>query len=485
MLNTTILTETLDYAHMLSQIPNAPFLHGPLLQQIITILSNLGITPRTESSDFSRGIYALDDYCLYVRFQRGKPTYPLLLDSHLDHPAFVLDGRGRGAAFGSIGFERISHLLKKSPLDLRIFAPSGEFITIGKVTNLEVFTAQIETSIPIPPNSHGVWNVPDFQRDDEYVWMYSADNMIVTDLMLALITQVARAPQHFPDLDVTFVFTFLEEVFEVSASALSMTGHTPFGALDERSIIIVLESMEAVPLMPILQGITIQSLRDQRLDDDSQAVLRRIGQTRSAQSAHPLYQTLGLALPDSEAGVVIKVNDMDCVYGYGFPDRPNLAELCLLTTAEELGLSYQHTLCGGACNGTAYSLFPTTSHIATLSVPNPFKHNIHFDGSIVAERVKLSDVESAAHILLRVLQSGKGIIQNHPKALSERLKRTDLVPRSAVARRLRAERGSIAWSVQPRLRKRRFFGENTIERLQFRLHRAASRVQETMWGLMG
>ena len=344
---------------------------------------------------------------------------------------------------------------------------------------------RVETSIPVPANSHGLWNVTDFEVKDDKVFMQSADATVVVLVMLALIEQIALFPENFPNLDVTFAFTFLEEVFEISASALAMKRRTPFSRVDDRWLIIVLECMESAPLasqnqLVSSQNLVGQNLRSLRLTDDDRAYSPGSREPLSSfETVHGLYKSLDLSLPNHDAGIVIRVNDTDCVYGYEFPDQPNFAESLLLSTVEELGIAYQHTLYGGACNGTAYSLFPTSSHIATLNVPNPYKHNIYSDGSIVAEQVKVADIESAARILARILESAnQGVPQTHPRAISQYLKGTSLAPIASIATKLRAERGSSAWSAQWRLRNKRYFGENLTESLAFGLRGGMARIRE-------
>jgi hypothetical protein len=490
-----LLSRTLHFARLLAGVPHAPYLHGPSLRLILDLLAEMGISRRSAAGDFRQGGYALDDFCLYVRFRRGKAVRPLLIDSHLDHPAFVLDGKGQGVALGSLGLERVQRLLEQGPLDIRIFGPPGQFITLGRITQLDLAAKpiiQVEAPAAVPANSHGVWNVADFEVAGDTLLMHSADNMIVTAVMLALIEQIATAPEDFPHLDVTFVFTFLEEIFEASATALAMKRRTPFGQIDDRWVIIVLESMETIPLAYQNQqdsaaSLIAQDLRQLRQTDERWVVsLRSHEPALLEQNMHPLYKTFGLSLPNPAAGAAIKINDIDCVYGYEYPDQPNYAESLLLATADALGVAYQHTLYGGACNGTAFSLFPTSSHIATLSVPNPLKHNMDFDGRVVAEQVKLADIESVARIVRRVIESADQEVPHaHPAALSQQLKRTSLTPHPAIARRLRAERGTVAWSARWRLRKRRYFGGNLPEHLAFRLWGGASRIREPMFRLMG
>lgn len=488
----TILPRTLHYAEILGKIPNAPYLYGPMLERILAMLHEMGISEQGKSRDFTRGVYAIDDYCLYVKFKRGRASRPVLVDSHLDHPSFVLDGAGHGVAFGSVGLERIRNLLQAGPIDLRVFAPSGEPLGIGQMTDLNVGgkpIITINTPKPVPANSHALWNVTDFEVSGENLYMHSADNLIVTAVMMALIEQVAKAADEYRDIDVTFVFTFLEEIFELSATAVAMRGRTPFDTLDQSWLIMVLESMEAIPLAPERQLVsavaeTEDSLKAMRAAHDNYAVAMRsgMGETRR----HAIYEKLTLPEPDAYAGAVIKINDMDCVYGYEFPDSDNLAENLLLNIADELKLTVGHTVYGGACNGTAFSLFPTSSHIATLSVPNPHKHNLDFGGTIVPEQVKIAHIDAVGQMMIEVLRRGEqGAIADHGAALSKRLKKTSLMPTAQAAKKLRAERGTIAWAAKWRLHNKRYFNETVTDKVAFNLRGLMSRLREPVARIIG
>jgi hypothetical protein len=480
----------LHYAQALSRIPNAPFLHRPSLDAILGMLAQLGVTPAARRAELQRGVYAIDDYCLYVRFARGRPARPILIDSHLDHPAFVLDGAGRGVALGSLGLDRLQKMLQSGPVGIRVFDPAGAPLGIHPITGFRHAgkpIIELAATRPIPANSHGLWDVPDFAVEGEMLHMHAADNIIASAVMLAALESVALNPADYPDIDVTFVFTFLEEIFEVSATALAMRRRTPFATIDSNHLILVLESMEAIPLAYRQQRkhrdhFAEKDLRRMRNADESWVLaLRSAEPPPMAAEIAALYADLALLLPHPDRGVAIKINDMDCVYGYEYPDQPNLAETLMLRAAEELGLTCQHTLFGGACNGTAFSLFPTSSHIVTISAPNPFKHNIGPQGEVVPEQIALRDVDAMAALVRYALQAPASAIEHeHPRAVARRLKRSPLAPAPAIARRLRAERGSIAWSARWRLKHGRYFGATPAERAAFSMRGAASRVRQRL-----
>ncbi|MEI6180564.1 MAG: hypothetical protein WCP31_07405 [Chloroflexales bacterium] len=488
-----MLERILAYAQTLGAIPQAPYLHRASLRQVLQFLAELNIRPQGLGNP-AEGTYASDAYALYVNFRRGQPRVPVLFDSHLDHPALVLDGRGGGVALGSLGLDRIKRLTEVAPIPLRIFHPEGHFLTKGKLVALHLAGkpyVQVETPSPIPANCHALWDVTDFTVEGDHLLMHSADNTIVTAVMLALLEQVARNPTTYRDLDVTFVFTFLEEIFEVSATAIAQRRRTPFGPIDERSLIVVLESMETIPLAYQEQRETAteliaRDLRAMRQTDERWVLALRDGAALDRDAVHPLYRTFDLPLPQPDGGVMLKVNDIDCVYGYEFPATPNLAESLLLRLSDELQIVPQHTLAGGACNGTAYSLFPTTSHIVTLSVPNPCKHNMDLAGQIVPERVRLDNIAAAGRLGEGVLHaSATGIAGAHPHALAQRLKATALRPNAASARRLQIERGTIAWGAYLRLQHMRYFGASLPEQFAFGLRGSSARLRERVQHLVG
>lgn len=477
-----IASRVLYFAREFSGIPNSPFLYGPVLTKIMALLDEWSIPEISRTSSRSHGVFWMDEFALYVHFRRGRACRPLLIDSHLDHPGFVFNSQGNGFGFGSLGFKRIAGLLKKhGHIDLRIYNPKGEFTGLAPLTGMNGFNARLEPERRIENNSHGMWDVPDFELQNDKLLMYSADNMIVTDVMLALIEQIALSPAQFPDLDVTFVFTFLEEVFEASAAGIAMRGRMPIGRLDSNWSVIVLESMEPVALTGKERKFDGSSLKGLRLEEDADAVdFRQPGGRVSS-----IYKTLDLPLPGPDLGVAIKVNDMDCVYGYQFPGQPNLSEELLLAAARRVSPVFQHTVFGGACNGTAFSLYGLTGNIATLSVPNPLKHNIGKNGEIVPEEVRLSDVAAAGNIMLDVLMRSGEPVSGGGAGLARRLKETDLTPDPKTARRLKAERSAIAWGARARLKGQRYFHDNFVEFVLDRSRAAFSRIREAVEARLG
>lgn len=483
-----------DHARELAVIPHAPYLYRPTVHHLVALLNDLGMQPRSApSADPEFGVYAIDDYALYVHIRRGRAARPLIVDTHLDHPAFVLDGTGSGVALGSLGLSRLQDLTARAPVPIRVFAPSGELIGTRQIIRLDRAQRPIITlapDAPVPADSHGLWDVTDFSLDETWLQMHSADNIIATGVQLASLEAVTNDPTRYADIDIIYIFTFLEEIFEVSASMIACRKRTPFGEITPNHLIVVLEAMEVIPLAYRRSSSTndhfsVADLRQMRIDDETW-VLGLREESDLLQSLRESYDALQLHLPHPDNGLMLKVNDLDCAYGYLFGTENNDAESLALEAVHRLRLVHQHTLFGGACNGTAFSHFPTSSHIITLAIPNPAKHNIGADGAVIPERVRVRDVVAMAHTLDHMIGAASHmVIPPAAPTLTGRLRRDILPLTPGIARQLRAERGSIAWSARWRLRHGRFFGADSFQQLSFLARGGVARGVEQLWRRFG
>lgn len=476
----------LFYAKTFDAIPNAPFLYQATLDKILARLQTLGVKESAEDTPPTDGVYAQDDYCLYVHFKRGETNQPLIIDTHIDHPGFVLNDQGYGIAFGSIGSERLKQLIKTSPPEIDIFDKDGKFHCTKKITSFNYDgkpIIKLEDNVNVPNNSHGVWHLPEFREDADHIYMKNADNMIATTVAMALIEDIANSPDLYPNVDVTFIFTFLEEVFEVSASYVALNKRTPFGEITPQSNVIVLESMQSVPMHAddeILQNkLVSEDLKALRLEDDQVFYTPELREKILAEGAvNKIYKAFDLKLPNHEDGLLVKVNDTDAVYGTYYPDQENEIEDFILNILETENIPFQHTVSGGACNGTAYSLFPTTSSIITLNIPNKYKHNIGPDGSIVPEQIKKSDIDDVFFTISKLLQSKSP--EKSSNGLSKKLKHSNLAYEPAILEKLQIERSNVTWGAKKRIAKGKYFPETLVEKVDFRFRGVAARIREKL-----
>jgi len=486
-MNRQNLTTILKYAKRLAPIPNVPYLYQPVFQEIVTILEELGIDHKSNATNFHHGVWDSDEYALYIYFQRGKATSPLIIDSHLDHPGFVGTGKDSALALGSVGFKRINQLLQTDKLDINVYNEQGHKISNGildsPITNSRRPLYTVKSDCEIKPNYHIQWALPEFGISDSNIFMYSADNMIVTDIALAIIEDIVANPIKYKDLNVMFIFTFLEEVFEISASGIASRRKTPFMKLDDSSTIIVLECMQLVPLLK--KDTDFQLKRDlsrfRVLDDNFSYEKSSRKEYESSEHVHSLYNLFGVQLPNYYDGPLIKINDVDCVYGLHFPSASNRAEDMLVQTALDLKIKFQHTISGGACNGTAFSLFPITSNIASVVVPNPWKHNMDEQGRLVSEKVNIADISSVYSLITEVITRYVDLehVSPHEQSMSKQLKTTISIP-ADILKKMKSEREWLAWRAKPQLSSGIFFPEKVIDSFRITSRSVTSKFRELL-----
>lgn len=405
------LESALLTAEKLSQIPNAPFLYRPSLNFI-----------KQHESLRSKGIKTAEDtFAFYVNISRGNPARKIIVTSHLDHPLIILDGKGNGIPFGSIS----PNLLNKSPV--KIYSRDGDFIGEGVIRNPQKRGNKTFVNVDGPPhpvNSQAIWDIePYLRRQTEIVEMMSADDILTTSVALEAIQHIAKNPA--PNVDITFTFTKVEEIRQLSATGIATFRKFPFGEISERDVIIPLEA------------------------DHIETTQRHFREA----------EKLGLPTLSSNKGLMVKTSNHNVVLGQEFPEDRNQAEDILLNLAKKHNLTLQTCVAAGTDDGTAFTIFPTTPHIVTLSLPNPTKHN--FDGTAVPvyERVRLADVRT----LLEVLVSLGTESLNHepnPRSISSKLKSSSLNADKLTVSQLRREHIQVLLSSYPHLISARYFAES-------------------------
>ncbi|NPA07049.1 MAG: hypothetical protein GXO54_06580 [Chloroflexi bacterium] len=467
-----------------SQQPTVPFLHKPMRRALRERFRALGLHPWDGGSRPERPTWAEDPYALYV-FLPGHSAQDswLVLDTHLDHPGFVADGRGTVRALGSVGFQRVHRLVHQQPQRVALFHPhTGEHLGEGLLRPHAAFRLAnpiytLETERPIPPNTAVQWHLPEPRRTNSYIEAYAADNLLVTAVATALLEALLASSITLPR-PVLFVFDVLEEIFEVSATHIAYRNQTPFGALNASTWIIVLENMQAEPLR--LRDV----LGERLLRDPQHARLAHDHDVYSAQAdaaLHPLYQEAGLPLPTYEDGLLLKVNGVDLPYGLHFGDQANDAEAWVRYWAEALEIPYQHTLSAGACNGTAYALYPTTPHLVTLVIPTRFKHNVGPQGEVVLERSLRRDARNLYQLLHHLTTqsfSFHGPPPSQGESMLNRLLRRRMSPDPRVLRALQRERIRIMRRAYHPLRYGVVFPETLAQRLALTWSRIHARLDE-------
>ena len=434
----------------LGEIPNTPYLYGPAKKVVEGRLQELGFLDyQPESHKEQEGFFVTaDELAIYSRIRRGNPEHSLVITSHLDHPGFVVKNSQEGLALGSVGKLRLRELSQKEGIPLRIYSYQGELITdsarISRISkNLTKPTVTLESPEKISPNSHGVFDLPFVSVEDGKIRMLAADNVACTTAILQAIKTIVEDESQFSNIDLIVIFPYIEEIKQISVTGIAKRKQTPFGELEQKTIYISLEAMES------------------EIDDSQRALLEK----------------MGLPEPNYQDGLLIKTTDSGLVFGQAYPSARNLAEELLLNAAEAEKIRIQHTISSGTSEGTPLTLFEISSNLATLVIPNRYKHNLGDKGEIVPEEIKIRDLISAIKILTKTAKLTGEKILSPEKTLSNRLRRSSLIADTKRIRRMKREREVLLTASLPRLRTAHFYPASLQEELIVDFHRALAKIQ--------
>jgi putative aminopeptidase FrvX len=403
----------LDIARQLDIVPNVPFFRGAIEEKIINeIIEPLRYVAgsKYQQTEFR------DSYNILIRFKHNKARHQFVIVSHIDHPGFVFNRLGKGFALGSVGGigNRGVEDIRGNVLPLNLFTVNG--IYLGQaVPTLSGTTLHLPLStLPTASEIIGQWAI-DTSQQGEFLLMRSADNHAAT---IVAYEAILKALSSHEEVDVTLVFTTVEEVYQLSATHL-------FGnpklreslSLSRDAIYIVLEAMEMT-----------------RWDQSPEA-----------------------AGPEYDSGPLIKINDGGIVYG----DQVvlNEAEMLLLQASSRVTGNVQYHLSAGSTDATAISIFSGCPHLATLALPCRNKHNVDEGGNIVAERIRIEDIHIATDLLYDCLTSEVEMVA--VESLRNSLYRE--VETEVIALRARNIRSVLLKQNRPRI-ENQFYLANTLGR---------------------
>jgi len=436
---TQVLHEKLE---KLSCIPNTPFLKQAIAKTIFAELCNLGIDSQFGISNNIEHRVATNEYGIYVRLKNGQTSKRVIIDSHLDHPAMALDGKGKGTILGSIDINAIRRTLINSEVPVRIYDPEGNQTFSSSIVKIndkrEVF---IKDKKQAAPNSHAIWDLPVFQETDTHLKGLSLDNFVGVTLSLDLISRILSLDSDSP-FDVEFMFPFVEEVRQICSTGISISGGSPLGRIDENCLLVVLESASV-------------DIKQEYKD---------------------ICKEIGVNLPNYSNGPIIRVNDNQLVYSLRHNGQ-NQAENLLLFAADGVKHKFQHTVLQGVCNSSAYALLSGTPHIASITIPTKHKHNVSVDGLIELEEISKSDLVAASNLLESLVQIAGTIEGNVPSrkdGISPVLKKF-IKPGTSLQAAMRKEMKATLNYNTERLRAGKYYPETFTEKLNINKDRIKSR----------
>lgn len=419
-------------------IPDTPFLYKPAQEWV----------KKTISSKKIRNLsLAEDGFALYVRVKRGNPTKKIIVVSHLDHPGIVFADGNYGLPLGSIRYDKSGNYdikqillqLRKGLTPVKVYKPNGQFqqTTIIKGVSIKngIPIVSVNATKPVSPNSFGIWDTPIFQNRGGIIRMRNADNNAATVIAIKLLLE----SNHLNNINLEVVFTYLEEVVQISSTAIAKRGSTLFGPITKDDLVINLDPMEI-----------------------------EIGQTEKA-----IIRRLHLEEPNYNDGIIIKANDRNLIYGLFF-NEVNLAESILRQGVSKLKFPHQNSITCNSTDAKSFSLFPLTPHIATIAIPCRYKHNQGPKGQFVAEEIYKRDLNNTLR-LLKWLLTQKYFLPD-TTSQSQNLKQLNYGLSIKEAIKLRKEQTKAIIAARPRLRKGIYFGRNIIEKLDINFWRIISKL---------
>lgn len=341
----------------LDKVPNVPYFPRSIRNEVS------GLIEKSELLSIKE-----DAYAIYVNYKKGDPNFRLIIDSHLDHPAFVVNNHGLVQNLGSIVAK--DQILKvnsnQGSIPVSLFSPDGEKTGDGYIEDfrytLKGTEAYLEAEGNFTKNTQVVPNV-DFFVNNDFIQMRSADNLTNVSISIELLNWLSSAR---PTSDVTVIFTKLEEIAQVSATHIAASKES-LVKFNENTFVVVLEAAT-------------------------------VGKTIESQKIKQMEGTY-------DAGILIRISDNELVYQVDGKD--NMAEAFALRCVDELGIPFQHGPSIGRCNATAYTLFSGCPNIIGITIPCRNKHNFDNNGVLSPEIVRIQDVNNMLKLLKKFVLESK------------------------------------------------------------------------------
>lgn len=406
------LKDAIALALALDQIPNTSYFPKAIAR---VIRQSLVALPATQVAE--------DAFAIYAHYTHGTPRSKLIIDTHLDHPGFILLGNGYALPVGTIAEPaRVPQInAQQKTIPVAFFDQEGEQVGEGSLHDFTVKQGRTKMRVHqasptrtfLPANTQATPQVAS-RQDGKFLLMRSADNLSVTALAL---TYLHWALASHVEVDVTVIFTKVEEVRQVSAAAIAQRGFTPFGALDSTTYMIVLEA-----------GLVGSTARTRQVD------------TRLPEVTY-------------EAGTLLRVSDHE--WPYQRAGQANLAEALLLHARDAVNKTHpiklQHGPSIGNCNALPFAFFSACPHISSLMIPCVHKHNFAANGLLMAEKIAVTDMQSVQLLLEYATYGLQDEVQPHPEQmlLPDRCFPGNAAPR--VEAKQKEWQGALAWA-EPRLR---------------------------------
>jgi endoglucanase len=289
-----------------------------------------------------------DDGNLHLSRKAARKTgSPIVFSAHMDHPGFIATACRRAGRRFVVSAEFRGGVEERFFARTKVRFPMGDsssrVLSVKQDPKTGRKTARLVSPVPVPLRALGMWDLPAFRREGDFLWSRAADDLAgvtaalgVMDL-LPLADPKARA-------DVRVVLTRAEEVGFWGAVGAARSGAWPKAAR-----LISLEASKAFPGTPV------------------------------------------------GGGPVLRVGDRASLFDDGLSRSLARAARFLQEAAPKEFRWQRRLMDGGTCEGTAYQAYGY--RVGALCVPLKNYHNMG-EKTIAPEGVSLSDLTNLVRWLV-------------------------------------------------------------------------------------
>lgn len=396
----------IDYILGLDRLGNAPYFSGALVDSLVRLF-------KSENLEYSE-----DEHALYLKIGNQKLP-PVLVDTHLDHPGFVISEDNTVHSLGSfLNSKMINKIVFPDKLPVGFYTSFGYYITSGYLYKITTVNNQIkayyqtDNNLTLPVNTQ-VMPIFSTGLKKDILSLRSADNLATVLVCLSLIEKLKKKK----NLNVTFVFTKLEEIYQLSATGIARHSSTPFEKIESNTPIIVLE------VAPVLTNFEAQN------GDLAVATKENI------------FNTLNL----------------------GSKTLSHLEQIC-----QDKKINLHFSTLNSHGNSISYRLVAGNCETICLHIGSFNRHNVNTDGDFTAEFVYLKSLANLEKVTAATIEK---LSQEYP----DPIRSLTLLPNEEKKRRQLLATYTRAY---PRLKLGKLYPRTLLEYVYFAYYSLLSRFYE-------
>jgi hypothetical protein len=384
------MQKVFSIAKKLAEVPNAPFFPSAIKQCLLEEFAQLKMYQNNETE--VNGVS--DNLGCYLRIKRGNTDHQTVLIAHIDHPAIIFKNGHTGQAIGNTISNGVRRLHNNQDLQIKLFNPDGTYLGNEK-THFEQNLFSIISNRKLLPNTIGIWDIPNFQLEDEILSMRACDNLISVAILLSVAHEIVQDKKPY---DVIFIFPYIEEILQLSMVGISLKNSIPVAEFNKNMVFITIDIAEI------------------------RATNKKI--------LH-LLSELDIDIPDREKGLIIQVSDTDMTFGALSGTGPNLSESVLVEAATKNDIPFQISICEGKSDSLPLSLFTSYPNIVSLLIPCSNSHNIDMNSSLSPEIVRTADILAAQQLISKAINISTSDIPFQPN-ISQKLKEFQQIDKNKI-----------------------------------------------------